>query len=181
MRLPFLAFLLISLPSLALADLRLTSPDFTPGGSIPARFSCEGQNLSPTLQITGVPSGAQSLVLIVDDPDAPSGTFTHWLVWNIPPDTKILPGGARADSGIPGLAHHQGHPVMQGTNDFGKIGYSGPCPPAGAHRYFFRLCALDTGFYLPTGASRKDLDSAINGHIIATALLMGRYAKTSSQ
>jgi Raf kinase inhibitor-like YbhB/YbcL family protein len=181
MRLPLLTLLLLALPPLVRADLRLSSPDFTSGASIPARFTCQGQNISPTLQIAGVPPDAQSLVLIVDDPDAPAGTFTHWLVWNIPPDTKILPGGARADSGIPGLAHHQGHPVMQGTNDFGRIGYSGPCPPSGAHRYFFRLSALNTQFYLPTGASRKDLESAIRGHVIASAVLMGRYAKTSSQ
>ncbi len=130
MRLPLLTLLLLALPPLVRADLRLSSPDFTSGASIPARFTCQGQNISPTLQIAGVPPDAQSLVLIVDDPDAPAGTFTHWLVWNIPPDTKILPGGARADSGIPGLAHHQGHPVMQGTNDFGRIGYSGPCLPS---------------------------------------------------
>ncbi len=169
MRLPFVAFFLMALPSFASSSLRLTSPDFATGASIPARFTCEGQNISPGLIIAGVPAGAQSLVLIVDDPDAPSGTFTHWLVWNIPPGTKKLPAGESPPGAI------------QGTNDFGAAGYSGPCPPSGTHRYFFRLSALNSTLHLASGASRKDLDAALGGHIVASAVLMGRYAKTGGR
>ncbi len=169
---PLLVLLLLALPALAMAapgDFRLSSPDFAEGASIPARFTCEGQNVSPTLEIAGVPAGAKSLVLIVEDPDAPSGTFTHWIVWNIPPDTKKIPGGAAP-------AH-----ALAGTNDFGSAGYSGPCPPSGTHRYFFRLSALDTGLHLAAGASRKAFDAAVRGHVLAQAVLMGRYAKTGGR
>jgi Raf kinase inhibitor-like YbhB/YbcL family protein len=165
------ALILLALPlaEAAPGGFSLTSPDFAQGGAIPSRFTCEGENISPTLEIAGVPAGAQSLVLIVEDPDAPAGTFTHWLVWNIPPGTTKLRGGA-----APGGA-------LQGTNDFGNAGYSGPCPPTGTHRYFFRLSALSGSLHLPAGASRKDLDNAIRGHVVARAVLMGRYAKTGSQ
>jgi len=165
------ALLLLALPlaEAAPGGFSLTSPDFAEGGAIPSRFTCEGQNISPTLEIAGVPAGAQSLVLIVEDPDAPAGTFTHWLVWNIPPGTTKIRGGA-----VPGNA-------LQGTNDFGNAGYSGPCPPTGTHRYFFRLLALGSSPHLAAGASRKDLDNAIRGQVVARAVLMGRYAKTGSQ
>ena len=119
-RTPLLAFLLLVLPSVSESapdQFRLSSPDFAPGASIPARFTCEGKNISPGLRSAGVPAAAKSLVLIVDDPDAPAGTFTHWLVWNIPPGTKKLPAG------------HRPPRALQGTNDFGSAGYSGPCPP----------------------------------------------------
>jgi hypothetical protein len=162
--------LVLAFPSLCQAgEMRLSSPDFAQGASIPARFTCEGQNGSPTLAIAGVPAGAQSLVLIVDDPDAPSGTFTHWLIWNIPPGTKSLVGGA-----LPGGA-------VQGTNDFGSLGYSGPCPPSGTHRYFFRLSALDASLHLAAGASREDVEGAMRGHVLGSAELMGRYAKATAQ
>lgn len=171
-RLPLLAALILSVPLLSRAapgDFRITSPDFAEGASIPSRFTCEGDNISPTLQIAGVPPGAQSLVLIVDDPDAPSGTFTHWLLWNIPPGTKEIRAGTPLAA------------ALQGVNDFGTPGYSGPCPPSGTHRYFFRLSALDIPLRLAAGASRSDLETAMNGHILSTAILMGRYAKTGSQ
>jgi Raf kinase inhibitor-like YbhB/YbcL family protein len=188
MRFPLLAFLLLALPPFVQAgphEFRLASPDFAPGAAIPARFTCQGQNLSPTLDIYGVPAAAQSLVLIVDDPDAPSGTFTHWLVWNIPPETtelRWLPDAAVHLALV--YPHHSGEArftALEGTNDFGSAGYSGPCPPSGTHRYFFRLSALNTTLHLAAGASRSDLDAAIQGHVIATTLLMGRYAKTASQ
>jgi Raf kinase inhibitor-like YbhB/YbcL family protein len=164
------ASLLIALSlSARAADFRLTSPDFANGASIPSRFTCEGQNISPGLAISGVPAGAKSLLLIVDDPDAPGGTFTHWLVWNLPPSTTSLPAGSAPST------------ARQGTNDFGTAAYSGPCPPSGTHRYFFRLSALDTTLTLPIGASRRDVDAAIRGHVLASATLMGRYAKTGSQ
>jgi hypothetical protein len=172
MRLPrfLLAALLLALNPIAEAaagELRITSPDFTQGASIPALFTCEGQNTSPTLVITGVPATAKSLALVVDDPDAPGGTFTHWLLWNIPPGTKKLPAG----SVPPG--------VLQGTNDFGTRGYSGPCPPSGTHRYFFRLSALDTVLHLAAGASRDDFDTALRGHVLLTGELMGRFTKSA--
>lgn len=146
--------------------LRISSPDFANGAAIPARFTCGGENVSPTLAIAGVPPAARSLVLIVDDPDAPSGVFTHWVVWNIPPQTKVLPSGKTAGNAI------------EGTNDFGKGGYSGPCPPSGTHRYFFRLSALDISLNVPPGAARGDIDTAIKGHVIGAAAWMGRYSKT---
>jgi hypothetical protein len=116
-----------------------------------------------------VPAGTRSLALVVDDPDAPSGTFTHWIIWNIPPGFTELSAGALPAG------------VRQGTNDFGTGGYSGPCPPSGTHRYYFRLSALDTALRLPAGAQRQQFDAAISGHVLASAELMGRYAKASSR
>ena len=114
------------------ANMNLTSPDFGEGGNIPERFTCDGKDIAPTLKIDGVPKEAKSLVLIVDDPDAPGGNFTHWLIWNVMPDlTEIVANKLPAHA-------------LQGVNDFGKSRYSGPCPPAGVHRYCFRLFALDT-------------------------------------
>ena len=172
MRLHAVAFLIFAFPTLLRAGpggILITSPDFAPGAAIPARFTCQGQNISPALAIANVPASARSLVLIVDDPDAPSGIFTHWLVWNIPPGTKSITAGESP----PG--------ALQGTNDFGSAGYSGPCPPSGTHRYDFQIRALNTLLNLPAGASRADVDAVIRGHIIATGLLMGRYAKTARQ
>jgi Raf kinase inhibitor-like YbhB/YbcL family protein len=168
-RTPLLALLLLALPCIGLAAPAITSPDFTQGGMIPSRFTCEGRNVSPALEIAGIPAKAASLALVVDDPDAPGGTFTHWIVWNIPPGTRKFAGGA-----APGGA-------VQGTNDFGNAGYSGPCPPSGIHRYFFRLFALDAALHLTPGASRKEFDAALAGHVVAQAVLMGRYEKGGSQ
>ncbi len=107
-------------------------------------------------------------MLILDDPDAPSGTFTHWLIWNIPPATKSIASGSAPDAAV------------QGRNDFGQTGYSGPCPPNGTHRYFFRLSALDITLDVAPGASRQELERAMRGHVLASASLMGRYAKSGS-
>ena len=112
------------------ARMKITSSAFQEGGNIPSKFTCDGSDTSPPLQITGIPSEAKSLVLIADDPDAPGGLFTHWLVWNIPPQTNSIAEGS-APKGV------------QGTNDFGKSGYRGPCPPPGTHRYSFKIFALD--------------------------------------
>ncbi|MGA3171776.1 MAG: YbhB/YbcL family Raf kinase inhibitor-like protein [Chthoniobacteraceae bacterium] len=166
---PFLALLLAAYSCQAAPKLGITSPYFAEGATIPSQFTCEGANKSPDIEISGVPAGAKSLVLIVDDPDAPSRIFTHWLVWNISPDTRKIASGA-APSG-----------AVEGTNDFGSVGYSGPCPPSGTHRYFFRLSALDTTIQIATGASRRELEEAMRGHVIGSALLMGRYAKTGGQ
>jgi len=147
------------------AGFQVTSPDFADGGRIPGEFTCDGKNTAPTLEIAGAPAGTKALALIVEDPDAPSGTFTHWLIWNIPPGTKALTGGAVPDG------------AAQGTNDFGNVGYSGPCPPSGTHRYFFRLYALAASLGLKPGASRAEVDKALSGQVIGKAVLMGRYAR----
>jgi Raf kinase inhibitor-like YbhB/YbcL family protein len=150
------------------ATMNLSSPDFSEGGNIPERYTCDGKDISPTLKIDEVPKEAKSLVLIVDDPDAPGGNFTHWLMWNVGPDQAEI------------VANSLPHNAVQGVNDFGKNKYSGPCPPPGTHRYYFRLYALDTALTLPASSKRKVVDSAIKGHIIAEATLMGRYARKGS-
>jgi Raf kinase inhibitor-like YbhB/YbcL family protein len=146
------------------ARMKVTSSVFQGGANIPSKFSCDGANSSPPLQISDVPSEAKSLVLIVDDPDAPNGLFTHWIVWNIPARTSTVAEGS-APKGV------------QGTNDFGKSGYGGPCPPSGTHRYYFKIFALDCELDLPFGAKRGQLDAAIKAHVIAQGELMGRYAR----
>ena len=144
--------------------MKITSSAFHEGSNIPSKFTCDGSDASPPLQITGVPSEAKSLVLIADDPDAPSGLFTHWLVWNIPPQTGSIAEGS-APQGV------------QGANDFGKSGYRGPCPPPGTHRYSFKIFALDRELELRSGAKRSQVDAAMKGHVIAQGELVGRYAK----
>jgi Raf kinase inhibitor-like YbhB/YbcL family protein len=146
------------------SSISLTSSAFPAAGDIPAKFTCNGANESPELKISGVPSEAKSLVLIVDDPDAPGGLFTHWIVWNIDPKTTDIAGNRTPPGGV------------QGTNDFGKRNYGGPCPPSGTHRYFFRLFALDTKLDLRPGARRAELDAAMRGHTLAQGELMARYA-----
>ena len=160
------AILLTAIASLAAggATMKITSSAFHEGANIPSKFTCDGSDTSPPLQIAGVPSGAKSLVLIVDDPDAPSGLFTHWLVWNIPPQTGSIAEGS-APQGV------------QGANDFGKSGYRGPCPPPGTHRYSFKIFALDRELELRSGAKRSQVDAAMKGHVIAQGQLVGRYAK----
>jgi Raf kinase inhibitor-like YbhB/YbcL family protein len=145
-------------------QMKITSPSFQEGGSIPEKFSKNGQNVSPELRIEGVPAQAMSLALIVDDPDAPVGLFTHWLVWNIDPKiTQIAED--RAPSG-----------AVHGKNDFGEIGYGGPQPPSGTHRYYFKVFALDRRLDLKPGAKRREVDAAIKGHVIGQGELMGRYS-----
>jgi hypothetical protein len=146
------------------AKMKITSSAFQQGGNIPSKFSCDGPNTNPPLQISDVPSGAKTLVLIVDDPDAPSGLFTHWVVWNISPKISTIAEGS-APKGV------------HGTNDFGKSGYGGPCPPSGTHRYYFKIFALDRDLDLPSGAKRSQLDAAMKGHVVAQGELMGRYSK----
>jgi Raf kinase inhibitor-like YbhB/YbcL family protein len=163
--------LVVAIASFALAQssaseakIAVSSPAFPSGGNIPERFSCKGANVNPPLQFSGIPTGTKSLVLIMDDPDAPGGLFTHWLVWNIDPATthigeKSVPAGG-----------------VQGSNDFGNAGYGGPCPPSGTHRYFFRLFALDQKLDLKSGAKRSALEHALAGHILARGELMGRFS-----
>jgi len=146
------------------ATMKITSSAFHQGANIPSKFTCDGSDTSPPLQIADVPSGAKSLVLIVDDPDAPGGLFTHWLVWNISPQTGSIAEGS-APKGV------------QGANDFGKSGYRGPCPPPGTHRYSFKIFALDRELDLRSGAKRSQVDAAMKDHVIAQGELVGRYAK----
>ncbi|PYI87397.1 MAG: YbhB/YbcL family Raf kinase inhibitor-like protein [Verrucomicrobia bacterium] len=143
--------------------MTITSPAFPAGGQIPAKFTCNGQGTSPELRISGTPPGAKSLLLIADDPDAPGGVFTHWLVWNIDPQTTRW-----AENSVPAGA-------LQGTNDFSKKGYGPPCPPSGTHRYIFKIFALDRPLELKAGARRADVEDAIRGHILAQGELIGRY------
>ena len=160
------AILLTAIASLAAggATMKITSSAFHEGANISSKFTCDGSDTSPPLQIAGVPPGAKSLVLIVDDPDAPGGLFTHWLIWNIPPHTNSIAEGS-APKGV------------QGANDFGKSGYRGPCPPPGTHRYSFKIFALDRELELGSGAKRSQVDAAMKGHVIAHGELVGRYAR----
>jgi hypothetical protein len=145
--------------------IKVSSSAFQEGGTIPEKFSKNGQNVSPELRIEGAPAETKSLALIVDDPDAPVGLFTHWLVWNIDPKTTEIAEGS-ASSG-----------AVQGKNDFGEIGYGGPQPPSGTHRYFFKVFALDRTLDLKPGAKRKEVDAAMKGHVISQGQLMGKYSK----
>jgi Raf kinase inhibitor-like YbhB/YbcL family protein len=151
--------------------LRVTSAKFDPGGMIPAKYTCDGLDVSPPLAWTeGVPGGTRSFALIVDDPDAPSGTFTHWVLFNLPAQATGLPENVPRE---PTLSNG----ARQGTNGFRRIGYGGPCPPSGQHRYFFKLYALYAALDLRDGAAKDELTEAMRGHVLAEAELMGRYAR----
>jgi Raf kinase inhibitor-like YbhB/YbcL family protein len=141
--------------------MRLTSLLFTNQSPIPDDYTCKGRNVSPSLRIEGTPPGTKSLVLIMHDPDAPNGDFTHWVVWNIPAGETDIVEGAVPDA------------ALQGASDFGTTGYGGPCPPSGTHHYVFELYALDTTLSLAQGASRKDVEAAMAGHIADQSQLVG--------
>ena len=147
----------------------LASTAFKEGEIIPKKYTCDGPDVSPPLEWYAVPPEAKSLALIVEDPDAPMGTWVHWVIFNIPPRTSGLPEHVSAEKTLP-------DGVVQGRNDFRKIGYGGPCPPGGTHRYFFLLYALDTMLKLPAGSTKVDLVRAMEGHIIGKAQLMGKYS-----
>ncbi len=150
--------------------VRVTSSAFSEGDSIPALYTCEGNDVSPPLKWSGIPAETKSIALTCTDPDAPRGTFVHWVLFNLPPSTDGLPEGV-----TPGTVP-QG--AVNGTNDFPKLGYGGPCPPRGGpHRYYFTVYALDTVLGLPPGARLRDLTAAMEGHILAKGSLMGRYAR----
>src|SRR5437867_1973190 len=142
----------------------LTSFAFANNGTIPSEFTCDGSNVSPPLSISDVPKNAKSLALIMDDPDAPMGTFTHWTLWNIPINKTELSRGEKID-------------FPQGKTSFGKTGYGGPCPPSGTHRYFFKLYALDEMLDIRDGVTRNQLEQSMNGHIISQAILVGKYSR----
>jgi Raf kinase inhibitor-like YbhB/YbcL family protein len=161
--------------------IRLASPAFTDGAMIPREFTCDGADRSPPLQWSGVPQEARSLVMIGDDPDAPGGTWSHWVLYDLSPSITSLDAGVAADlmaTPDPQTANKQpGLTATQGKNDFGKVGYGGPCPPWGAHRYYFRLYALDQPTRLAPGATRTAVLKAIAGHILAEGHLMGKYSR----
>ncbi|RMF84930.1 MAG: YbhB/YbcL family Raf kinase inhibitor-like protein [Nitrospinota bacterium] len=152
------------------ATLALTSPAFKPGSPIPVRYTCDGEDLSPPLQWSNVPSGTKSFALVVDDPDAPMGTWDHWILYDIPATTTRLPAGIAATRRVPEVGTH-------GRNSWRRLGYGGPCPPGGTHRYFFKLYALDTVLQLKPGATKKKLLRAMQGHILAQGELMGTYQR----
>jgi hypothetical protein len=151
-------------------SLVLKSAAFSEGGWIPEKYTCDGDNVSPPLEWSGIPAGTATLALICDDPDAPMGTWVHWVVFNIPPETDGLPENVPPEREL-----RQGG--LQGINDFRKIGYGGPCPPGGTHRYFFKLYALDCRLDLPAGITKSQLMAAMEGHILDQAVLMGRYSR----
>ncbi len=151
--------------------LSISSTAFQEGESIPARYTCEGDDVSPLLRWDEPPRGTGSLALIMDDPDAPVGVFTHWVILNIPPDSRELPEALATQAELPGGAR-------QGKNDFGRTGYGGPCPPPGRpHRYRFTLYALDQPLDLKAGASKKQVLEAMSGHILAQGQLTGTYQR----
>ena len=153
------------------SKLELKTTSFTAGGSIPRQFTCDASDISPALAWTDPPPGTQTFAIIEDDPDAPSGTFVHWVIYDLPANSRRLPQALSKNGQIPDGGR-------QGTNDFSRTGYSGPCPPRGRpHRYFIRLFALDARLNLRPAATRRELDEAMKGHILAEAELMGRYGR----
>jgi Raf kinase inhibitor-like YbhB/YbcL family protein len=144
-------------------ELRIKSSAFEHNGSIPEKYTCDGEDVNPPLTIEGIPEGTQSLALIMDDPDAPMGTWDHWVVWNMPSASKEI-----RENSVPGV---------EGMNDFRKHSYGGPCPPRGTHRYSFKVYALDTKLNIGASSRKKDLEKAMQGHILAKGELIGRYSR----
>ncbi|AQT70103.1 putative kinase inhibitor protein [Anaerohalosphaera lusitana] len=150
--------------------IEITSPAFEEGQSIPARYTDDGVNISPPLNWKGLPEEAKSLAIIADDPDAPAKTWVHWVVYNISPESSGLDEGMAKDEKMP-------DGTMQGMTDFGSVGYGGPAPPSGTHRYFFKIYALDKKLDMSPGAAKDELLKAMGGHIIAQGQLMGTYSR----
>jgi hypothetical protein len=152
-------------------SLQITSSAFSAGETIPKKFTCDGPDVSPKLIWSDSPARTQSFALIMDDPDAPVGTWVHWVLYDLPADTKELSESVAKQEQLPNGAR-------QGRNDFGKIGYGGPCPPPGKpHRYFFKLYALDAKLNLKSGATKAEVERAMKGHILTQAELIGRYGR----
>lgn len=145
--------------------MEIKSPVFEHMESIPAKYTCQGEDISPPLRLTDVPAGCKSLALIVDDPDAPGDTWDHWIAWNIEPNHQFQENDPLEKA-------------IHGTNSWGKLNYGGPCPPSGQHRYFFKVYALDQMLSLEEGASKEQLKEAMNGSILDSAELVGLYQKT---
>lgn len=151
-------------------SMEIRSPVFKNEGMIDSKYTCDGIDASPPLEWKNVPKGAKSLALICDDPDAPAGTWVHWVYYDIEPSSAGLPENVKP-------VDNPRNGGVQGINDFRKTGYGGPCPPSGTHRYFFKLYALDMKLDLPAGATKRKLIDAMNGHVLAEARLMGRYRR----
>src|SRR5712664_425158 len=151
-------------------SIQVTSVAFKEGQPIPRQYTCDGVNVSPPLEWAGAPKTAKTIAIIADDPDAPSGTWVHWVLYNVPAENigmvENLPATESLKAG-----------GFQGKNDFGNIGYGGPCPPSGTHRYFFKIYALDSELPLKAGATKADLEKAMEGHIVAQGQLMGTYSR----
>ncbi len=151
-------------------DISIKSPAFGEGQMIPGEYTCDGANISPELSWSGLPGGAVSIALICDDPDAPMGTWVHWVIYNIPASSQKLDAGIPMKKELPGG-------MMQGTNSFPHTGYGGPCPPGGTHRYYFKIYALDTMLPAGQGSTKENLLHAMGNHILAEGRLMGRYSR----
>jgi Raf kinase inhibitor-like YbhB/YbcL family protein len=149
---------------------QIQSDVFEAGGPIPGKFSCDGQDVSPPLSWSGLPPGTQTLALVMEDPDAPAGIWVHWVLYNIPSDLSGLPEGVPADAELSDGS-------LSGVNSWGRNGYGGPCPPAGTHRYFFRLYALESHIGLESGATKEQLLNAMQGHVLGQAEVMGTYGR----
>ena len=151
-------------------DIKLSSTAFKDGEAIPSQYTCDGVNVSPPLEWSGVPKSAKTVAIIADDPDAPAGTWVHWVLYNLPGENigmvENLPATDNLKAG-----------GFQGKNDFEKIGYGGPCPPSGTHRYFFKIYALDIDLPLKAGATKVEVDKAMAGHVVAQGQLMGTYRR----
>ena len=148
----------------------IKTPAFVPNGMIPSKFTCDGENISPCLNWAAVPEGTKSLALIMDDPDAPNGDWVHFILFNIPPETRQLAENFQVSN--------KPHPAMKaGINSSRKLNYHGPCPPSGIHRYFFKIYALDIMLNQPEGTTKKDLLLAMEGHILSKGELIGRYQR----
>ena len=155
----------VELEDEAAMSLQVSSPVLMEGGTIARKYTCDAENVSPPLTWSGIPSGTQSLALIADDPDAPAGTWVHWVLYDLPADTTSLAEGTK------GIG-------VEGVNDFRKSGYGGPCPPRGStHRYYFKVYALDKQLGLTPGAGKRDVEWAMQGHVLAQGVLMGKYGR----
>jgi Raf kinase inhibitor-like YbhB/YbcL family protein len=150
--------------------ISVSSSAFQEGDAVPAKYTCDGNDVSPPLKWTGVPEGTKSITLICDDPDAPMGTWVHWVMWNIPPSVRELAEDVTPKPELPDGSR-------QGISDFRRPGYGGPCPPTGMHRYYFKIYALDTMLDLPSSTRKADLLKAMKGHILAEGQLMGKYGR----
>ncbi len=151
-------------------EIKLTSSAFEDGGMIPSKYTCDGDDVSPPLKWDNVPEEVRSIALICDDPDAPMGTWVHWVLFNLPAGARELSENVPADNTLADGAR-------QGLTDFGRVGYGGPCPPGGTHRYFFKIYALDVQVELASTARKQDLLGAMEGHILAQGQLVGKYKR----
>lgn len=146
--------------------MKIISPSFEHNQNIPSKYTCDGKNVNPPLKFVDIPSNAKSLVLIVDDPDAPSKTWVHWVVFNIDPKASGIEENSKPTTRI------------EGMTDFGRTGWGGPCPPSGTHRYFFKLYALDSVLNLTSGSGKKEVEDAMKGHVLVSSELIGLYSRT---